>query len=214
MGAIATYVRELDMALHGSRRARRDLVREAHDHLLDAAEAFGHGTDREDAERMAVEQFGTIRTVAPGFQAVLSATRLRHTSVALLMVTLGQPLAWNLRQSDEVGPHALVVLEQIVEYVGMAAIATATLTALALGIGLRFGSVTPRRMRVAAWGSLVSSVSIITIGVAMMLTSRSGWTELGYGAAVTVLPMLVLAISSVRVLRPLAASGLLERVQI
>lgn len=207
MGAIDLYIRDLDSTLQGPRRARRDLIREAHDHLLDAAESL-RTVDRETAERMAVAQFGTIGTVAPGFQAVLSATRLRRTALALLLTTIGQPLAWNLKQDDEVGPHSLVMLEQIVEYVGLTTIAVATLTALALGIGLRLGSITPRRMQVAAWGSLVSSLSIAAIGATMMLTGRSGWADLGYGAVVTILPMVVLAISSARALRPLPTRSL------
>lgn len=215
MGAIDAYVRQLDATLQGPRGARRDLVREAHDHLLYAADALGGDLDRNDAERLAVTQFGTVSTVAPGFQAVLSATRLRRTSFALLLVTVGQPLAWNLKGDDEAaGPHGLVVLQQVVEYVGLSAIAIATLTALALGVGLRFGSITPRHMRVAALGSVFSSVSIAAIGLAMMVTGGSGWAELGYGAAVTVVPMLALAAWSVRALRPLATSAPLDRVRI
>lgn len=214
MGAIDAYVHELDSALCGPRRARRDLVREAHDHLLDAAEDLGRSADRAAAERAAVTQFGTVSTVAPGFQTVLSATRLRHTSFALLLLTIGQPLAWNLRQDDETGPDGLVALQQIVEYVGMATIAVAALTALALGIGLRLGSITPARMRAAAWASLISSVSIAGIGTSMMLTGGSGWGDLGFGVVVTVVPMLVLATSSLRALRPLTATTTLERVRL
>jgi hypothetical protein len=214
MGVIDAYVRELDAALHGPRRARHDLVREAHDHLLDAAEHLGRTSDPETAERLAVSQFGAVEVVAPEFQAVVSATGLRRTSFALLLATIGQPLAWNLRQDDQTGPHGLVVLQQVVEYVGLATIAIAAITAMALGIGLRLGSVTPGRMRIAAWGSLASSLSIAVIGAAMMLASVPGWGDLAYGVAVTVLPMAVLAASSVRALRPLATSASLDRVQL
>ncbi len=212
MGAIDAYVRQLDLTLQGPSRARRDLVREAHDHLLDAAEALGD--DREAAERAAVRQFGTIGTVAPGFQAVLSATRLRHVSLALLLATIGQPLAWDLKQDDGTGAQPLVVLQEVVQYVGLITIAIAALTAVTLGVGLRLGSITPRRMRLAAMVSSTSSVSVAVIGSAMLLTGASGWRELGYGAAVTVVPMLTLAFWSFRAIRPLATSSTLERVQL
>jgi len=213
MGAIDAYVRELNSALEGPRAARRDLIREAHDHLMDAAEDLGDSLDRQAAERAAVAQFGAVGIVAPGFQAVLSATRIRRTAFALLLLTVGQPLAWSLKQDDQAGPHGLVVLQQVVEYVGMTTIAVAALTALALGIGLRFGSITPRRMRAAATTTLASSVSIAVIGGAMMLTGRSGWADVAYGTAVTVVPMLTLAIWSARAMRPLRAATSLDRVR-
>lgn len=214
MSAIDAYVRELDVVLSGPRRARRDLVREAHDHLLDAAEQLGHHLDRDAAERAAVTQFGTLDTVAPGFQAILSATHLRRTSLALFLTTIAQPVAWNLKQDDDAGPHGLVVLQQVVEYVGTATMAVAVLTALTLGIGLRLGRITPRRMRAAALASAGASGSIAMLGAAMMVTGGSGWGELGYGAAVTIAPMLILAVAAARTLRPLATAVGLERVRL
>jgi len=64
------------------------MIAEARDSLLDTAEALeSEGLRREEAERAAVEEFGTIREIAPGYQEELSNSAGRRLA-ALLFVTV------------------------------------------------------------------------------------------------------------------------------
>ncbi|UBU17254.1 permease prefix domain 1-containing protein [Nonomuraea gerenzanensis] len=83
---IDDYVAELDGALSGPRGAKRDLVVEARDSLVDTAEAFeAGGLPRAEAERLAVAEFGEVREVAPGYQAELTAVAGRRLGVLLFI---------------------------------------------------------------------------------------------------------------------------------
>lgn len=85
-GPIDEYVASMRHALRGPRAARRDLLTEARDSLLDAAEAYeGEGLPRAEAERLAVADFGTVPEVAPGFQGELAVSQGRRTAVLLFL---------------------------------------------------------------------------------------------------------------------------------
>ncbi|MFF5112110.1 permease prefix domain 1-containing protein [Streptosporangium sp. NPDC000509] len=87
-GVIEDYVTGLSRTLRGPRRPKLDMIAEARDSLLDTAEALeGEGLRREEAERAAVEEFGTIREIAPGYQEELSNSAGRRLA-ALLFVTV------------------------------------------------------------------------------------------------------------------------------
>ena len=82
---VAGYLAELDAALVGPRRVRRDLVREAGDHLEDATDAYRRaGRDSSEAERLAVRDFGTLDEIAPAFQTTLAVAASRRTAWLLL----------------------------------------------------------------------------------------------------------------------------------
>ncbi|GAA3446121.1 permease prefix domain 1-containing protein [Planomonospora venezuelensis] len=96
-GVIDDYVTGLSRALRGPRGAKLDLVAEARDSLLDAAEAMEHdGLDRAEAERAAVEEFGTIAEIAPGYQEELSASAGRRLAVLLFLAVPLTALMWTL----------------------------------------------------------------------------------------------------------------------
>ncbi|PZG15491.1 permease prefix domain 1-containing protein [Nonomuraea aridisoli] len=83
---IDDYVAELSGALSGPHGPKRDLVVEARDSLVDAADALeAEGVDRAEAERLAVAEFGEIREVAPGYQAELTAVSGRRLGVLLFV---------------------------------------------------------------------------------------------------------------------------------
>ncbi|MGW7538372.1 permease prefix domain 1-containing protein [Amycolatopsis sp. NPDC054798] len=84
------YLAELDRALVGRRGAKADLLAEARDGLLDAAEAYREGGWSEtEAQRRAVADFGQIREVAGDYQAELSM----HNGVRMLwLLVFGVPV--------------------------------------------------------------------------------------------------------------------------
>ncbi|MEU8056749.1 permease prefix domain 1-containing protein [Microbispora bryophytorum] len=85
-GPIDEYVASMRHALRGPGGARRDLLTEARDSLLDAAEAYeGEGLPRAEAERLAVADFGTVPEVAPGFQGELTVSQGRRTAALLFL---------------------------------------------------------------------------------------------------------------------------------
>ncbi|GHH69582.1 hypothetical protein GCM10017673_20250 [Streptosporangium violaceochromogenes] len=100
-GVIDGYVTELGRVLTGPRGPKLDLVAEARDNLLDAAEALEcDGLGRDEAERAAVEEFGAIDEVAPGFQEELSVLAGRRLAgllfVSVPLVTLMWSLIWRI----------------------------------------------------------------------------------------------------------------------
>ncbi|GAA0409959.1 hypothetical protein Acor_35870 [Acrocarpospora corrugata] len=100
--AIATetvdgYVARLGRTLHGPGRLKRDLLAEARDSLLDAAEAHrAGGLGRDRAERLAIEEFGPVEVVAPGYQEELAAGQGRRTAAFLFVTVPLTALMWSV----------------------------------------------------------------------------------------------------------------------
>ncbi|MBG0829896.1 hypothetical protein HS041_19195 [Planomonospora sp. ID67723] len=94
-GVIDDYVTGLGRALKGPRGAKRDLLTEARDSLLDAAEALElDGLDRAEAERAAVAEFGAVAEIAPGYQDELSAAAGRRLATLLFLAVPLTALMW------------------------------------------------------------------------------------------------------------------------
>ena len=92
---VAGYLAELDAALVGPARVRRDLVREAGDHLEDATEAYQRaGRDAGEAEHLALRDFGTLDEIVPAFQTTLAVAAARRTAWLLLGILAIQPFLW------------------------------------------------------------------------------------------------------------------------
>ncbi|RSN57348.1 hypothetical protein DMH01_28330 [Amycolatopsis sp. WAC 04182] len=97
MSAIDGYIGDLDARLRGSAAAKTDLLTEARDGLVDAAEAYREGgVDEAEAERRAVADFGPVAVIARDYQAELA---LRGDIGTLWKVIVGIPLihvSWEL----------------------------------------------------------------------------------------------------------------------
>ncbi|MFC4530584.1 permease prefix domain 1-containing protein [Sphaerisporangium dianthi] len=93
---IDDYVTTLDRTLRGPARVRRDLVTEARDSLADATEAhLAEGVGRDEAERMAVAEFGPVGEIAPGYQEELAAQQGRRTAAVLFLTVPLMTLIWS-----------------------------------------------------------------------------------------------------------------------
>lgn len=215
MSAVDRYLADLDASLRGSRRRKGDLLHEAADHLVDATEAHeSAGLSRQDAERRAVREFGDTATVAPGYQAILSVEHNRRLGIWLFVVVLAQPFAWGGWNSADVGPADGPVaarLDDLVETAGLVALAFAAFVVVGCGLALRVLGVREWLLRLTATSSLVSSVLIAAISVAMYATSSPGGAlALAFISVVVWIPMSVIAVRSVVALRAVDAANRLS----
>ncbi|MGH3358341.1 MAG: permease prefix domain 1-containing protein [Nocardioidaceae bacterium] len=212
MSVLDSYIAELDAALHGSRRRRRDLLREAQDHLIDAADAhLAAGLPPEEAEHRAVREFGDAAMVAPAYQAILSVEQSRRLGVWLFLVVLVQPFAWgawNTNAADESGSSVSARLDALVEISGLAAMAFATLAVVGCGVAVRIIGVREWLLRLVLTSALVSSVLILAISVAMFAASGTVTAlAVGYISVVVWIPMSVIAVASLLALRAVAGAS-------
>ncbi|CCH28194.1 permease prefix domain 1-containing protein [Actinosynnema sp. NPDC047251] len=103
-GVIDEYLAGLDRRLRGPAPVKRDLLAEAQDSLVDAAEAHAAGgLDVEQAQRRAVAEFGPVHRVARDYQGLLA---LAHGVRTLWTVALVLPLAhvlWELNRTFWIG---------------------------------------------------------------------------------------------------------------
>jgi HAAS domain-containing protein len=104
-GVIERYVAELDGRLRGPAAVKADLLTEARDSLADAADRYRDGgLSPQEAERRAVEEFGSLTVVAPGYQAELAAA---HAATVLRSVMVLIPLTyvlWEVNRMFWIGP--------------------------------------------------------------------------------------------------------------
>ncbi|MFE6614031.1 permease prefix domain 1-containing protein [Amycolatopsis sp. NPDC057786] len=100
MNAIEAYIGELEGRLSGPCSAKADLLTEARDGLVDAADAYrAGGVDEAEAERRAVADFGPADLIARDYQTELG---LRRDIRVLWELIAGVPLlilAWDLARA-------------------------------------------------------------------------------------------------------------------
>lgn len=198
---IEEYVRVLGRRLSGTGRLKADLLAEARDGLIDAAEAYREqGLSPAAAQVRAVAEFGPIRRVLPDYQAELAVSAARR--VALLLATVPVTLGslstlmwhgapWTRGPIDPNPAYSLVAL--VVDRLG-AVLAVAGLAAfLGLTVGARRWPVRRRVARAVAIGGLLGLVVLYSGGLAIYLMSLHefgaamlAWTPTWLGA-VTVL---------------------------
>ncbi|MDF2710343.1 MAG: hypothetical protein K0R62_5995 [Nonomuraea muscovyensis] len=93
---IDDYVADLSRVLAGPSGPKRDLVVEARDSLTDTADALeAQGLDRAAAERVAVEEFGEVAQIAPGYQEELTVVAGRRLAAVLFLTLPLSVLIWS-----------------------------------------------------------------------------------------------------------------------
>lgn len=135
---IDAYIAELQSSLRGPRRFRTDLVTEARDSLVDAAEAYeSAGLPRRDAEQQAVVDFGDVQAIASDYQAELGLAQTRRTALLVLLLIGAQgaitEVAWRLVAGFGWTWHpapAYSLLARLVDWVGLLTVVAAAVTLL------------------------------------------------------------------------------------
>ncbi|MEV1202649.1 permease prefix domain 1-containing protein [Microbispora rosea] len=178
-GPIDEYVASMRHALRGPGGARRDLLTEARDSLLDAAEAYeGEGLPRAEAERLAVADFGTVPEVAPGFQGELTVSQGRRTAALLFLsvplVAFMWAVIWRVFPEsphvDEIKPVWFGPLARTVDLLQLSVGVMGGVALLAFG---RWARHIRRPARLTRWLGLFVWIQTPLIG-AMGLTLAAG----------------------------------------
>ncbi|WP_169982366.1 permease prefix domain 1-containing protein [Microbispora sp. H10836] len=145
-GPVDEYVASMRHALRGPRGAKRDLLAEARDSLLDAAEAYeSEGLPRAEAERLAVADFGTVPEIAPGFQGELAVSQGRRTAALLFLSVPLTAFLWSViwrvfpetMRVEQVKPDWFGLLARTVDLLQLGVGVVGGLALLALGRGIR-----------------------------------------------------------------------------
>ncbi|WP_432921831.1 permease prefix domain 1-containing protein [Microbispora sp. CA-135349] len=145
-GPIDEYVASMRRALRGPGSAKRDLLTEARDSLLDAAEAYQcEGLPRAEAERLAVADFGTVPEVAPGFQGELTVSQGRRTAALLFLsvpfIAFMWAVIWRVFPGsphvDEIKPAWFGLLARTTDLLQLSVGVIGGLALLAFGRGAR-----------------------------------------------------------------------------
>lgn len=208
---IDAYIDELGRSLRGPRRAKADLLAEARDALVDAAEAYEcDGLARQAAEVRAVAEFGDVVEIGPDYQAELGFSQGRRTALVLFFVLVGQSVAWRtvwpmIRPGPVGDPTpAATALGQVFGWLGGIALVGALAATLACGVGVRrLGS---RVIRVVGGFALavaggLTGLSLVLAAVAprpgSLLSLSVG---LPWSVAFLVMPMAAVAVSGYRCL--------------
>ncbi|MEV4091241.1 permease prefix domain 1-containing protein [Streptosporangium saharense] len=176
-GVIDDYVARLGRTLRGPRGPRFDMVTEARDSLLDTAEALElDGLGRAEAERAAVEEFGRVEEIAPGYQAALSVAAGRRLA-ALLFISvpvtiMAWSLVWRLSPGDPAAyarwPAWFMPVSRGLDYLQLAIALLGGAGLFALGRGLR--RIRRPRLVTRSLAVLVWTMLPVTGVLGMMLT--------------------------------------------
>jgi hypothetical protein len=200
---VEEYLSGLSARLIGPGRAKRELLAEARDGLVDATEAYlDAGLPRAEAGRLAVRDFGGYRQVVPSYQTELAVSQGRRTAllVAVTMpaVLVASRLMWT-GPRDALLSHAFGVLP-------VTAAIMAVLTLLGYGWGSRY--LPADRVPAAVVLTRLTGVGVLTFVLVELLT---GGVTYGFGThpAWFVLPaaLLVAGRSAVSCLRVSGVRG-------
>ncbi|MBY8871507.1 permease prefix domain 1-containing protein [Micromonospora sp. PLK6-60] len=192
---VEAHLRNLDVRLHGPARSKAELLTEARHALWDAVEAYqADGLSGPDAERRAVDEFGSPAELVPAYQAELAAGALRGLAVRGLVVAavliVAGDLTWQGSSWSQDGPRppaGYLLLSASVNWIwaGVALLAVVGLLALA-GAARRGRPGLPPAARLAGLGMTgLLAVGAVT-GCALYAWSLNLWD-----AALTWPPMIV-----------------------
>lgn len=170
---IETYLRALNGALRGPRRAKADLLAEAHDHLTDAKEAYEQaGLPPQAAEQSALNDFGSVEEIAPAYQTELNLAQGHRTAAAALTLAATQPVAWAAFGRLYDNPTYPQLADEIVENIGGAIILLSLLAVLSYRYALRRPAIREKLARATGIGALGVAATLTT--ASLTLTALTG----------------------------------------
>ncbi|WP_050671092.1 permease prefix domain 1-containing protein [Luteipulveratus halotolerans] len=196
MTTIDAYVRDLARASGGRRSV---IVTEARDHLHDSADAWQQrGLDRAAAEQRAIDEFGPVSDLAPGYRSVIALSAMRRTTLLVLLTVGVQPVVWAAHASVATGGNGTAALDLASVLIGWGAIAVSV-------AGLALCSVGVRRLGVRAWivpviaaASGVVALAAIGLGIAWMVVAQGTGTGVLLSLLAIDLPMTVVLACAIR----------------
>ncbi len=209
MSAVDVYLADLRAAIPGPSWTRRDLLREAGDHLEDATDAYtAAGYTPTEAEALALRDFGSVDEIAPGFRDTVAIGAARRTALLLVLVMIPQAVLWDGGIDLGASAHSAApdsglfhVLDLVIGYVGTAGALGAVIALAVTAIGQRWLRIGRRTARLTAAWSLATAVIVPLIGFTM-LTLTGGLTVLLALSALAFMaaPFALVALSAQRTL--------------
>jgi hypothetical protein len=182
---IDDFVDGLSVRLRGPRRVRADLVAEARDSLVDAAEAYrSRGLPPAEADRRALAEFGDYPDVVPDYQAELAVAQGRRTvlliAVALPLLVIAAPLMWWRSPWSAQGqlPVNYARLTAGFDVLSVTGAALAVLVLVGYGWGSRYIPDGVRLTEVVGWSGLTFLLVHGVSGVAIYLWSLLQWPQM------------------------------------
>lgn len=209
MSAVDVYLADLRAAIPGPSWTRRDLLREAGDHLEDATDAYtAVGYTPTEAEALALRDFGSVDDIAPGFRDTVAIGAARRTAVLLVLVMLPQAFLWDGGIELGASAHSAApdsglfhVLDIIIGYVGTAGALGALLALVVTAIGQRWLPVGRRTARLTAAWSMATATIVPIIGFTMLALTGGLTVALALSAlALMAAPFALVALSAQRTL--------------
>ena len=210
---IDDYIGGLSARLVGPRRAKRDLLREARDGIVDAADAYADaGLDPTEAAGRAVADFGRYRQVVRPFQTELAVAQGRRTALAVAVAMPAVLLASRLMWPDP------SLLTRTFDVLQVTAAIMAVLTLAGYGWGSRYlpaGRLPAVTLltRLTGVGVLAFVTAAALVGFAVFVWGLHAWPAAGSRPSVVVggvaLPLLLLAVarSALRCVRVSGRAG-------
>ncbi|MEV4509651.1 permease prefix domain 1-containing protein [Dactylosporangium sp. NPDC049525] len=212
---IDTYVTSLGAVLRGPRAAKRELLTEVRDSLHDAAAHYeSAGLPGDDAARLAVDEFGSVRELAPDYQRELALFQGRRTALfvaaAVAVQQVISEVAW---RSAATGwswhpGRGYAFLAHTVDYAGYAVFVLGLLAALACGVGSRYVSVGSGFVRATGIAAIGTCAFFVVGGMALSLLSPAWHTAAANpsplalaASAITAATPLWMVLSGLRCLR-------------
>jgi hypothetical protein len=217
---IDEYLAGLSRRLSGPRRAKADLLAEARDGLVDAAEAYAEaGLPASEATARALADFGEYHQVVADYQAELAAAQGRRTALLVAVVMpslmLMSRLMWAGSPWTASGPSPAsryLLVAYAFDILQVTAAIMALLTLLGYGWGSRF--LPAERVPAAVLLTRLMGVGVlffvfveIVTGVVIYAWSvhlwpaAAGWPPMLVGAALVSLCLLGVGRSGLRCLR-------------
>jgi len=209
MSAVDVYLADLRAAIPGPSWTRRDLLREAGDHLEDATDAYtAAGYTTTEAEALALRDFGSVDDIAPGFRDTVAIGAARRTAILLVLVMLPQAFLWDGGIELGASAHSAApesglfhVLDIIIGYVGTAGALGALVALGVTAIGQRWLRIGRRTARLTAAWSLATAVIVPIIGFTMLALTGGLTVFLALSAlALMAAPFALVALSAQRTL--------------
>jgi hypothetical protein len=181
---IDAYVTSLGAALRGPRSAKRDLLTEVRDSLQDAAAHHeSTGVPGEDAARLAVDEFGSVRELAPDYQRELALLQARRTALfvaaAIAVQQLISEVAWRSAATGWTWQpgRGYALLANTVDYAGYTVVLLGVLAALACGLGSRYVTVGTGFVRATGIAAIATCAFFLLGGLALSLLSPAWQTS-------------------------------------